>query len=237
MTTESAAARPYSVTFDALYLHYTLVLGTSTVRMVDNGLTADEMNELTRPDLRRTLAWINKLVSVVVFLIGVGLIISGGVFFVAEPDYRILTGAGFVLGLAMTAGFFWAHIRGGQIRREIKASFIRLTASGRVDVWSNLDRDLQTDLNRVAAVLRCLQKRGGSADDALAREVVAAVLRQNSNEPTKRQLAIAESTATDPASVKIREKTLAEQAAWRADVANAEYLVQELEKSAKENVK
>lgn len=232
MTIESASVRPYSVTFDALYLHHTLILGTDTVRAVDNGLTPDEKNELTRPDKRRTIAWINKLTSVYLFVFGFALMDVGAVYFFAHAGHRTLAAAGFILGLAVTAGFFWAHIRGGQIRREVRASSDRLTASGRLAYWSDVEPAVRSDLTRVARALKDLQERSGTAHDAKARKAVAAVFSQDLHRPNEKHLIIADSTADDSDSVAIRTRTLAAKAAWSGDVAKAEHLVLALEDAA-----
>lgn len=232
MTTTSAAARPYSVTFDALYLYRALILGTDTVRAVDNGLTPDEMNELTRPDKRRTIAWIDKLTSVFVVAFGVIFMAVGAVYFFDHSGRSPLAAAGFILGLAATAGFFWAHIHGGQIRRETRASLGRLTASGKLACWSDVEPAVRSDLTRVARALEHLQEQSGTAHDSKAREAVDAVLNRNVHHPSSKHLLIAESSATDTDSSVIREGTLAAKATWGRDVARAEHLVQELEYAA-----
>jgi hypothetical protein len=229
MTTSSATVRPYRVFVDALYLPDSPIVGSTTTKVIDGGLAHSELDEIRRPEVRSRLIWIDLSGSIWPFILDVFLLAIGWFTFAAQP----ITGAAtFLAGAGVIVAHIYAIRFGIRLRSETNDARGQLLAYGRIAYYSTQGGATLDQLSRIDKAIRALQARDGSAHDDKAREAVAAVLRQDKHEPTKRQLGIADSTANDADSIAIRTRALAAKAAWSGDVARAEHLVIALEDSA-----
>lgn len=225
MTTPSASARPYSVNVRVIHQGDF----DSSIRLhnyVDRGLSPSEIDSLASSSDIRKLTLTSLASSPLTLIVLIALVAWGTVQWMA----------GSVAGVAVWAAVVVPFVSVLAVAYRTKNTTVRrlellkdeLIEAGRL---AN-PHERRSDLRRIQTALTVLQTGHGSAFDGLARKAVIAVLDQELNAPSQKTLAIAESKATDPDSVTIRARVLAQKAQRDADMAKAESLIFELEQFA-----
>lgn len=235
MTAPSDIRRPYRTFFSSPAIGTYRDPAEITVKtFVDTGLSQDDIKEWVHSETLRRLDRMTLLIrgATIIFCVWLGLAVYGAAGLIAGFAHPFVAIPSLAAAVAIASLVIRTKVQATHAGNRLNDLQAALIASGRIAGTDDIARATSVDLQRIDKALTTLQENRCSSFDAEAMKAAIAVLRRDDHEPSRRQRDIAESSATDENTTKIRAVVTASDAKWRSDIALAERLILELEEAA-----